>query len=158
MNGDTETGDYRLDDVDRGVLNALQRDARHTTAKEIAAAVEVSPSTVRNRIANMEDRGIIVGYRPVVDYERAGYPLRVLFVAATATGERSRVAERLSAVDGVVEVRETVTGRRNLVVEVVAPNTRTLDETVGELDALPLDLLEADVVVGHHLVSVEEER
>lgn len=157
MGSDSDAGAYKLDDVDRGVLKALQRDARHTTAKEIAADVDVSPSTVRNRIANMEDQGVIVGYRPVIDYERAGYPLRMLFVATTPAAERSRVAERLTAIDGVVEVRETATGHRNLVIEVVAPNTRALDATAGELDTLPLELIEADVVVGHHPVAIEEE-
>lgn len=152
----TETGSYALDDVDRGVLYALQRDARHVTAKEIAAEVEVSPSTVRNRISRMEDRGVIVGYRPIVDYERAGYPLRVLFVATAPIADRSWVAKRLSAIDGVVDVRETTTGRRNLVVDVVAANTGALDRIAGELATLPLELVESDVVVGHRTAPAED--
>ena len=48
-----------LDDVDRGILFLLQEDARNTTIAEIAAEVEVSNSTVRNRIERLEESRVI---------------------------------------------------------------------------------------------------
>ena len=37
-----------LDEVDRGILFALQHDARNTTIAEIAEEVDASATTVRN--------------------------------------------------------------------------------------------------------------
>lgn len=148
-NDGAEPADYSLDEIDRGVLFALQRDARHVTAKEIAAEVEVSPSTVRNRISNMEELGIIEGYVPVINYERAGYQLRVMFVATVPGAERSRVAKQLLSIDGVVDVRETLTDRRNLFVEVVATTTSDLTRTTAKLNELPLELVSSAIIVSH---------
>lgn len=53
------SGAYELDEVDRGILYLLQKDARHNTNKEIGDAVGVSPGTVRNRIENLEEAGVI---------------------------------------------------------------------------------------------------
>ncbi|UPV77100.1 winged helix-turn-helix transcriptional regulator (plasmid) [Halorussus limi] len=53
--------DFALDEVDRGILFALQRDARNTTIDEIPSNVEVAASTVRNRISNLEEAGVIKG-------------------------------------------------------------------------------------------------
>ena len=76
-----DDAEYVLDDVDRGVLYGLQQDARNATAGEIANEVDVSASTVRNRITNLVEHGIIEGYYPKLDYEKAGCALRVLFIA-----------------------------------------------------------------------------
>lgn len=53
-----------LNDVDRAILQLLQRDARHLTAVDIAEKVGVSDGTVRNRIRALEERDIIEGHRP----------------------------------------------------------------------------------------------
>lgn len=140
---------YELDDVDRGVLYALQQDARNATAQKMAEAVGVSASTVRNRIANLEDAGVIEGYRPIVNYERAGYPIRMLFVAAVPTDRRSAAVADLLAVDGVLSVRELLPNRRSLLVEVAARDTRELRRLSERLADVGVDLVGADVVVDH---------
>jgi len=47
---------------------------------DVADEVDVSASTVRNRIRKLEDADILMGYRPEVNYEKAGYQLRTLIV------------------------------------------------------------------------------
>lgn len=145
-----EKSRYELDDIDRGVLFALQRDARNVTAQEVAEAVNVSASTVRNRISRMEEAGVIRGYLPVIEYERAGFPIRVMFVATAASDDRSRLAETVVEVAGVVDVREMMTDRCNLFIEVVATNTRELTAITDRLNELDVELVDTDIVVGHH--------
>lgn len=148
-----EDGDdpgYRLDDVDRGVLFALQRDARNATAQEMAEAVGVSPSTVRNRIASMEDVGVIEGYQPVIDYEKAGFQLRVLFVVTVPPDERHRRAKEALEVPGVIDVREMLTSKRNLYVEAIATSTRDLAAITGKLTDRNLDVLSSEIVTAHY--------
>ncbi|MGM0591320.1 MAG: winged helix-turn-helix transcriptional regulator [Halobacteriota archaeon] len=56
-----ETTPRELDEIDRGVLSSLQREARNTTAQEIADTVGISPvpfviaSTSSIRMGSSED-------------------------------------------------------------------------------------------------------
>ncbi|WP_157078538.1 Lrp/AsnC family transcriptional regulator, partial [Halalkalicoccus paucihalophilus] len=87
-----QDGNVVLDDVDREILYALQQDARKTTHEQISATVEVSQSTVRNRITALENAGVIKTYAPELDYERAGFPLRVQFICTTSMDQRHQAA------------------------------------------------------------------
>ena len=95
----------------------------------------VSASTVGKRIRRLEDRGVILGYRPEIDYERAGFPLRLLFICTATISEREALIERTLDLDGVVNVRELMTGERNVHVQVTGTTNdditriaRTIDE------------------------------
>ena len=123
----------QLDNVDRGILHELQLDARNRTAQEIADKVDVSASTVRNRIDQLEAEGIIEGYHPKIDYETADLPLQVLFVCSAPPTERADMVEQVLDIRGVVDVRETLTGHRNLYVEAVGTGT---SDTVRITDAI----------------------
>ncbi|MFC7009408.1 Lrp/AsnC family transcriptional regulator [Halalkalicoccus salilacus] len=92
---DTDT--YTLDTVDRGILYELQLDARGITHEEISEKVGVAPSTVRNRIARLEAADIIETYVPKLNYERTGFPLRVLFICTAAPDIRSQCVNRPSS-------------------------------------------------------------
>lgn len=122
-----------LDNVDRGILHELQVDARNRTAQEIGDKVDVSASTVRNRIAELEADGVIEGYHPKIDYEKANLPLQVLFICSASPSEQTEVVEQILDVRGVVDVRETLTGHHNLYVEVVGADSA---DTVRITDAL----------------------
>lgn len=61
-----------LDDVDKGIVYLLQENARTNTTESIGETVGVSSSTVGNRSTNLEERGVITGYHPTVDYDKAG--------------------------------------------------------------------------------------
>ncbi len=144
-----EESSYALDEVDRGVLFALQRDARNVTAQEIADEVNVSASTVRNRIAKLEEAGVIRGYQPVIDYEKAGYPLRVIFVATADPEDRERLSTEVLSVSGVVDVREMVTSQRNLYIEAIATGVRDLSDITNELNKRGLVIVSSEIVAGH---------
>jgi len=135
-----------LDDVDRGILYMLQRDARGTTANEIAERVGVSASTVRNRIERLEECGIIRGYVPEIDYEAANLPLRVLFVCSAPATERSAYAEKILGIKGVVDVREMMTGHRNIHVEVVGTSTSDIVRITDAIHELGVQIESSELV------------
>lgn len=138
-----------LDDVDRAILQLLQRDARNATAVEMAEAIGVSDGTVRNRIANLEERGVIEGYVPTVNYERAGYPLELNISCSARISDREELAKKALQIEGVVEVSELMSGRRNIQVMAVAPTHDELTEIAVALDELGLDV-ENEELVSHH--------
>lgn len=139
-----------LDEVDRGILFALQRDARNTTIAEIADEVGVSASTVRNRIEDLETNGVIEGYYPKIDYERANYPLHVLFVCSAPAEKREELAAGAVESHGVVDVREMLTSQRNLHIEVVATDTRDLTAITNDLSETGFDIVSSEIITNHY--------
>lgn len=135
-----------IDDVDRGILYMLQREARETTAQEIADVVGVSPSTVRNRIDQLEAEGVIEGYHPEVNYEAANLPLRVLFVCTAPPTERTALAERVMDIRGVVDLLEMMTGRRNIHVEVVGTSTSDVTRITDAIHELGLEIESSELI------------
>ncbi|QLD89389.1 AsnC family transcriptional regulator [Natronomonas salina] len=138
-----------LDDVDRAILQLLQRDARNLTAVDIADRVGVSDGTVRNRIQNLEARDVVEGYVPVIDYERAGYPLQIRIVCTAPIVERERLTREALRVEGVVEVHEVMTGRGNVEVKAVAPRHDDVTRVALALDEMGLDV-ESEELIRHH--------
>ncbi|MDZ5813074.1 Lrp/AsnC family transcriptional regulator [Halorubrum sp. AD140] len=108
-----------IDDVDRAILYALQEDARNTSSGDIAERTGTSDSTVRKRIRRLESDGVIKGYSASVDYQRSGYPLRMLLYCTASIPERGELVSDVLDINGVVSVQELVTGEQNLLVTVV---------------------------------------
>lgn len=138
-----------LDKVDRGILQLLQRDARHLTAVQMAEPLGVSDGTVRNRIDRLEQRNIIEGYAPLINYERAGFPLQVKIVCSARIVDREQLAQEALQVDGVVEVQELMTGTENIEVTAVAPEHDDLTSIATSLDEMGLEV-ESELLLRHH--------
>ena len=66
-----------IDETDRKILAEVQRDAR-ITYKEIGDAVGMTRSAVRERVARLEEAGIISGYRAEIDTDALGRALHVM--------------------------------------------------------------------------------
>ncbi|WP_101295376.1 Lrp/AsnC family transcriptional regulator [Halegenticoccus soli] len=134
-----------LDEVDRGILHVLQQDARRITTQEIGEKVDVSASTVRNRIGTLERSGVIRGYHPNINYERAGYQLHLLFMCAAPATDREKLAREATGVKGVVRVDEIVGSEQNILVEAVAADTDQLGETHDGLAELGLTIAHSNI-------------
>lgn len=135
-----------IDATDRGILYLLQQNARDATTTDIASEVDVAPSTVRNRIDRLEDRGVIRGYVPVVDYERAGYELRILFTCTASKQPTDAFVEEILAQYGVVSVRKLLAGDQNLHVEAVGTGTDDLSRIAAKLQEAGLDVVRSEVL------------
>ena len=135
-----------LDNVDRGILHLLQLDARNTTVQEIGEKTGVSPSTVRNRIDQLETDGVITGYHPSIDYEVAGLPLEVMFVITAPPTDRADAVEDILDIKGIVDVRETLTGRRNLYVEAVGTSTSDVTRISDSIHDLGLEIESSEIL------------
>jgi DNA-binding Lrp family transcriptional regulator len=130
----------RLDDIDRRILYALMQDARNTSAADIAERVSVSGATVRNRITRLEESGIIEGYHPTVDFERADDSLLNLFLCHVDFDEIERVATQLGSIPSVIAVRELMGGQTNLHVLVVGDDTGDLRQIGREISKYGVEI------------------
>ncbi len=138
--------DHRLDGIDRRIIYELMDDARNTSAPTIADAVNVSPGTIRNRIAQLEEYGIVRGYTAEIDFERAEGHLTTLYVCNAPVSERAALAREAGAVPGVINVRQLMTGRRNLHVMAVGEDTRQLRRITRALSRLGIEIEDETLV------------
>ncbi|WP_306052709.1 Lrp/AsnC family transcriptional regulator [Natronococcus wangiae] len=129
-----------LDDVDRGVLYALQQDARNTTTREIGDRVNVTATTVSNRIAQLEADEIITNYYTTLDYDRAGFPLHVLITGTAPIVEREALARRALDIPGVVNVCELMVGQGNIRIEAVGQFNDDITRIVTDLSEVGVSI------------------
>lgn len=140
-----------LDDVDRSVLYMLQQDARNVTAQEIAEKVGVSASTVRNRIDQLEKDGIVRGYHPEIDYEAANLPFQVTFVITVPPTKISEYSESLRGIQGVIDVREMLTGRRNIHVDIVGTSTSEITRITDAIHEIGGEIESSEMMRRRHV-------
>ncbi|WP_256296370.1 Lrp/AsnC family transcriptional regulator [Haloarchaeobius salinus] len=136
----------KLDSVDRQILYYLQQDARHTSSSDIAEKIDISPSTVRTRLKELETSGIIRGYHIDIDYDLAGYPLYTKIICTAPVPERDRLANRAREVNGVTAVREIMTGQRNVYVNAIGTDHDDLNRIGRDLDDLGLKIVDEQLI------------
>ena len=142
-----------VDDVDRAILYALQTDARNTSSEEIAEQVGIAGSTVRKRIGRLESTGVIKGYSADIDYQRSGYPLRMLLFCTASIPERGDLVSDVLAIDGVVSVQELVTGEQNLLVTAVGQSDDDITPVARELLDMGLTVADEVLVRSHETTA-----
>lgn len=136
-----------LDETDHAILYLLQAESRAGyTHEEIAEQLDVSSSTVSNRIQRLEEEGVLEKFDPVIDYEAAGAPHHVLFVCTAPVADRKALCERVIEVSNVVHTRELLTGSQNLHVEVVGMDSQDIEAVAEELDALGLEIERSEML------------
>lgn len=133
---------HTLDETDKQILRLIQQDARNNTNTSISERLNVAPSTIGKRLTQLEESGVIKGYHPAIDYERAGYALRVLFVCTTSITDRRHLIDQALTLPGVVEVKELMTGQDNVHIEVVGEENHDITELAAAIDDLGFSINE----------------
>lgn len=138
--------DYRVDEIDKRILYYLARDARNTAAPVIADEVEVTPATIRNRIRQLEEHGILRGYHADIDYERIDRRVTYQFSCTAPVPDRDRLAQAALEISGVVNVRELMTGHANLAITAVGTDTDDVSRIASNLSDLGVEIEDEGVV------------
>ncbi|MDS0260640.1 AsnC family transcriptional regulator [Haloarcula sp. S1CR25-12] len=149
-------GDDAIDGVDEAILHALQEDARNISSGDIAERTGTSGSTVRKRIQRLEGDEVIKGYSAEIDYQKSGYPLRMLLFCTAPIPERGEQIPGILDIDGVVSVQELVTGERNLLVTVVGETDSDITPVAQELLDLGLTVVDEVLVRSHETTPFGE--
>jgi Lrp/AsnC family transcriptional regulator, leucine-responsive regulatory protein len=110
-----------MDTIDQRLLLALQANARITNA-ELARQVELAPSSTLERVRRLEERGIIRGYRPIIDPTGLGYQVQAVVMINLRGHQAERIDAFESQVRALPEVRLclNVTGRYDYLLLVMA--------------------------------------
>ncbi len=142
--------EYRLDEIDRKIIYSLMGDARHTSAPAIAETVSVSAATVRNRISQLEEVGIITGYPARVDFERADGALPTVFLCHVTFDDIEGIVGKLRAVPGVVNVRQLIGGRMNLHVLAIGQDTAELRRIGKDIENAGVEIQDEYLLQGEY--------
>jgi Lrp/AsnC family transcriptional regulator, leucine-responsive regulatory protein len=128
-----------LDRIDRQMLEAVQRDARLTTA-ELAASVALSPSPCWRRLKRLESAGLIRGYRAQLDADRLGWGVTAfvhIMIERHDTELGSLFEQAVLQVPEIVACHN-VSGQYDFLLQVVARDLRSFGEFArSTIRALP---------------------
>lgn len=111
---------YRLDEIDRRILAALQQDGRLTIA-DLATRIGLSASPCHRRVRILEDEGVIERYVAVIDQRAVGLPVSV-FVSIKLESQREDALQKFArAIAPWPEILECylMTGPRDYLLRVV---------------------------------------
>ena len=123
----------QLDHVDRGIIEALQRNGRESF-RRIAASLGVSEATVRARYGRLCEQSILQ-VTGVTNPLGLGFDAQAM-VGIRTTGPAENVADEIAKWDEADYVVVT-TGRFDLLVEVVSVDRRGLLDVTSRIRALP---------------------
>ena len=121
-------------DLDDRIVEALTADARQPVST-IAGHLGVARTTVQERIARLERRGVIAGYTIRPGPAATGRRVSA-HVAITVDPKRQRgVLETLARIDEV-RLLQTVSGPFDLVATVAADTTAAVDDVLDRIGAV----------------------
>lgn len=84
-----------MDELDKKIIRILNENARKSY-REMARKLNVSLSTISNRIKKLEDEEIIERYIPIVNQEKLGYTLTAIINLKISRGKLIEVQENIS--------------------------------------------------------------
>ena len=137
---------HRVDKVDKRILYRLAQDARNTTTSDIATEMDVTSATIRNRIEQLEEQGILYGYLADIDYKSINGYVTYQFRCTASIPDRKRLAQSALEIPGVITARELMEGSSNLVITTVGAGTDEITQIAHELSNLGLEIHDESVI------------
>ena len=126
----------KMDNIDHEILRMLKSNARVPVA-HISMEVGLSSPSIKDRIDKLEDKGVILGYRPVIDYRKLGLGLtafvKVILEYPQCCSED--FATKLGELPEVIEGHFT-DGDEDMLLKVVTKDPETLKDVLNEINAV----------------------
>jgi len=120
-----------MDATDQQLLSMLRRDARASIA-QLASKLGVSRGTVTNRIAKLEDAGVIVGYTVRLRPDKQVDQISAWMSIAVEGNAARKVIASLLGEPGVASLHDT-NGRWDLLAELRAVNLAELSRILERI-------------------------
>ena len=120
-----------LDESDRRLLDALDRNARTSTA-DLARLIGLSPQSTSDRVRRLEDLGVITGFTVRLGAAALGLGIGAYIRIRPAMGELQRVAQLVADIPEIIEC-DRVTGEDCFVAKVLVPRIDDLERVIDKL-------------------------
>ncbi|MCR5526494.1 MAG: Lrp/AsnC family transcriptional regulator [Lachnospiraceae bacterium] len=119
------------DAIDEKILKLLMEDGR-MSVRDIAEKVFLSSPAVASRLKKLEEKGIIKGYQPIINYSEFGYNIKAFINLEVSPEDKQDFYPFIKQIPNVIEC-SCVTGDYSMLIEVIFRYTEELDHLVNEL-------------------------
>ena len=122
-----------LDRIDFAIVDALQKKGRLSN-KELAARVNLSPSSCWERVRVLQEEGVLIGYHAEVDPRALGIGLQALIGVSLTRHTREAVESFQAHALAIHEVMAVyhVTGARDFLIQVAVRDAEHLRDLALE--------------------------
>ena len=127
-----ESGAHVDDDIDGRIVRTVSADGRATLA-DISQAVGLGISAVQARLRRLEQRGVITGYRAVVDAEAVGKPLSAFIEITPLDPAQPDNAPELLAHLAEIEACHSIAGDASYMLFVRVATPRALEGLIRSI-------------------------
>jgi len=117
---------FQLDDKDKGILNMLQENSR-TSYMRIARELGISEATVRYRVKNLIDNGVINKFTVLLNPKKVGYFTTGILMVKIASEHFEKTSEQISDLTEAYHIFQN-TGEYNVVAVVHAHDLEHLSD------------------------------
>lgn len=125
----------RIDENDLTIIEMLAKNAR-SSLREIGAVVNLSPSSIRNRMERLVDLGVIKKYTLELDQRKLGFEVQVVVLITSTPGESDNLYHKLSKYSEITNLLRT-SGPANFICMVQVRDIPQLAQFItGELEKL----------------------
>jgi Lrp/AsnC family transcriptional regulator, leucine-responsive regulatory protein len=120
-----------LDESDRRLIEALDRNARTSTA-DLARLVGLSPQSTSDRVKRLEDIGVLIGFTVQLDPAALGLGIGAYIRIRPAMGELQRVAQLVAGIPEIIEC-DRVTGDDCFIAKAFVSRVDDLERVIDQL-------------------------
>ena len=118
-----------MDHLDYQIIMALQSDSKSSMTK-LGKEIALSQPAVTERVKKLEERGIIEGYKAIINRKKAKKPVAA-FLLFQAKHCNDFVAY-CETIEDVIEIHR-ISGQYNFLVKVIAETLETLENKINDL-------------------------
>jgi Lrp/AsnC family leucine-responsive transcriptional regulator len=121
-----------MEDLDRRIIGLLSQDGRMSYT-DLGKVTGLSTSAVHQRVRRLEERGVIQGYRAVVDHDAMGMPL-LAFISVTPLDPAAPddVADRLRDIADL-EACHSVAGEESYILKARVATPGDLEDLLARV-------------------------
>lgn len=123
-----------IDETDRRILKQLQRDGR-MSFKKIGDDVGVSEATVFVRVKKLQEKGVLKGFRAVVDPKTVGKTLTAIVLVRAHPQTFPGMLDALKKLDDVYEIYD-VTGEYYSILKIRTTGTDELGRIMDQIGTI----------------------
>ena len=121
-----------MEDLDRSIVGLLMKDGRMSFT-DLGKVTGLSTSAVHQRVRRLEERGVIQGYRAVIDHNALGKPL-LAFISVTPLDSAAPddVPDRLREIEDL-EACHSVAGEESYILKARVSTPGDLEELLAQV-------------------------
>jgi Lrp/AsnC family leucine-responsive transcriptional regulator len=130
-----------MDFLDLQIIKNMEKEGR-ISHEELSKRLNLSRPAIHNRVAKLEDQGIIAGYKAVIDWTKLGYTTYAIISLRVRTDDYDRLLKQLKNLiipDLVIEECHIVTGTWCILMKVrcMAPvGLKAIQDELHKIDCI----------------------